>query len=162
MDERHRKPWSDDDINELTDLLQDGFPRRAIAERLGRPVHGIQRMAVKLGIRIQRGKTVAAQVQFDEQCFSDLCRLAREKHCTPTTMMRIVLEAAIRSPTWLRLLLDDAYDDRRQLGEKGVDDRQPATLSAAAVPALPAPSPPLSSLFAPELIGVAQMNISVH
>jgi hypothetical protein len=149
-----RKPWSPDDIAELSDLLDDGFPRRSIAERLGRSVHAVQGMARKLGARIRRGKTVAFQNQIDEQAFSDLCALAKQKHTTPCTMGRILLELTLKSPVFLAALLDDFYDDRRQLTAKGVDDRQPATLSAAAVPAAVSVLP-LSSLFCPQLSGCA-------
>jgi hypothetical protein len=149
MSERSRLPWSDDDLNTLGDMVEDGYPRRAIASRLGRSIHAVQGMARKLGLRLLRAATVAFQCQIDAEVFADLARIARERYVTPTTLARIIIELAVRSPVWLARLFDDADDDRRGIASTSAHEHQPACLSAAAVPI----SRPLQCLTRPELDG---------
>jgi hypothetical protein len=137
MTGREREPWSDSDYNVLSDWIEDGFPRRAIAKRLGRSVHAIQAMVRKLGLRLRRAPTVAFQNQIDQEAFADLVRIAHEWGVTPPTMARIVVELAVRSPLWLSRLLDDDDEDRRQISDARPDDHLPMPLSAAVAP-LPA------------------------
>jgi hypothetical protein len=134
MTGRERHAWSDSDYNTLSDWIEDGFPRRAIAKRLGRSVHAIQAMARKLGLRLRRPPTVAFQNQIDQDAFAYLVRIAGEWGVTPPTAARIITELAVRSPIWLSRLIDDADEDRRQISDSRVDDRPAMPLSAAVVP----------------------------
>jgi hypothetical protein len=153
MEQRSRAPWSDDDLCVLSDLIGDGWPRRAVAARLGRSVHAVAAMAAKIGLRIRRATTVAFQVQIDAEVFDDLARLARERYVTPTTLCRLIVELSLKSPIWLTRLFDDVYDDRRGIAAT-VHDRPSAPLSAAVSVSPPLPRPSgLLMAFAPQLTG---------
>jgi hypothetical protein len=106
------RPWSNDEYVTLTEMLGDGYPRRAVALRLDRSVHAIQGMARKVGIRIQRKDTVAFQCQLAHHIEHRLAEIARQRGVTRTTMARIIIELAITSPEWLEKLLDDFFEDR--------------------------------------------------
>jgi hypothetical protein len=58
---------------------------------------------------------VAFQVQIDQGVFADLVDIAREKFVTPATCAQLIIELAVRSPTLLKALFDDAYEDRRKI-----------------------------------------------
>jgi hypothetical protein len=109
-----RKPWSDGDYCTLSDMLGDGYPRRSVAQRLGRSIHAVQGMARKIGIPIQRRYTVAFQCQIAADVNHRLAEIAGQRGVTRTTMARIIIELAIASPVWLNRLLDDAEIERRE------------------------------------------------
>jgi hypothetical protein len=100
------RPWTPDDLCTLSDALADGFPRRAVAQKLGRSVHAVQGMARKIGIRIRRGPTVAYQIQLDHEINHYLALIARRHGVTIPTMIRLMAEVATRTPVWIEQLFD--------------------------------------------------------
>jgi hypothetical protein len=96
----------------LTDLLNDGFPRRAIALRLGRSVTAIQGMVRKIPVRMMRPQTKQVAIQITVQHHAALSQMAKEKHVTLPTLLRLICELSIASPMWAEKLFDDQFTER--------------------------------------------------
>jgi hypothetical protein len=109
---RSRLPWSDDDYCVLSDMLRDGFPRRAIALRLGRSVTAIQGIVRKLPFRMLRVRTKPIQIQITLEHVAALEQLASAKGVTLATLCRLIVELSIASPIWAEKLFDDYLGDR--------------------------------------------------
>ena len=112
MPSRSRQPWSDDDYCILSDMLRDGFPRRAIALKLGRSVTAIQGIVRKLPFRMLRPQTKGIQVQITVEHVAALEELAMRKAVTVPTLMRLIVEPSVVSPEWVEKLFDDSFGDR--------------------------------------------------
>jgi hypothetical protein len=112
MSSRSRQPWSDDDYNILSDMLRDGFPRRAIAQKLGRSITAIQGIVRKLPYRMLRPQTKPVQIQVTIQHIAALEELAKRKGVTVPTLMRLIVELSIASPEWAEKLFDDDFEER--------------------------------------------------
>jgi hypothetical protein len=94
-------------------MLRDGFPRRAIAQRLGRSVTAIQGIARKLPFRMLRPTTKGIQVQITVQHVAALEELAKQKNVTVPTLMRLIIELSMASPEWANKLFDDDFEERQ-------------------------------------------------
>jgi transposase len=110
-----RRPWSDADFCILSDSLADGWPRASIAQRLGRSINSVQGMARKVGLTMLRPPTVGRQIQITVTHDRWLCEVARERGVTPNTLLRIIAELSLKSPDWLDRLLDDQFEERRDV-----------------------------------------------
>jgi hypothetical protein len=93
-------------------MLRDGFPRRAIALRLGRSVEAIQGIVRKLPFRMLRPQTKGIQVQITVQHHAALEQMAKKKGVTVPTLMRLIIELSMTSPEWAAKLFDDVFGDR--------------------------------------------------
>jgi hypothetical protein len=116
MSARSRYPWTDADYCLLSDLLADGWTLQSIAARLERSRWAVQAQAQKLSIRVRRSQTVACQLQLDREVYRRLCEIAAQRHVTAPTLVRIVIELAVRDGVWLNKLLDDDMADRNADG----------------------------------------------
>jgi hypothetical protein len=138
---RERHPWSNEDCTALHDMVLDGYPAKAIAARLSRSVGAVIGMARKSGLKIQRGKTKAFQVQVDLAAYAKLSEIAKTRQVSPNTL-------AAKNTVFVDQLFDDA--DRHIEA-----DDKPAVKPEPAIE--PAPPPPasvsLSMLTAPVLDG---------
>jgi hypothetical protein len=146
MSERPYKPWTEDELIELEDRIRDGWPASAIAARVGRSTFAVLRMAMKIGMKIQRDKTKPVQVQFDAILYEKLKDMAFERNVTPTTLCRLILEISLKTPLFISQLLDDGMEERNAAPLSLSMERRPHALGAAV-------SPP-SLLYQPELSGV--------
>jgi hypothetical protein len=106
------RPWSNDDLCVLSDMLRDGFPRRAIAQKLGRSVIAIQGMIRKIPIRMMRPQTKPVQIQITVEHHAALSQMAKEKGVTLPTLLRLICELLVASPEWTEKLFDDEFVER--------------------------------------------------
>jgi hypothetical protein len=152
MPSHHRHPWSDADYNTLSDMVCDGYPRKAIAARLGRSVDAVTGTARKVNLRIARPKTVQLSCQIAETAHAQLNAIARERRVTVATLTRLLLEISARTPVFITDVLDDA--DRHIEGEEAMPAPKRARAKVEVEPEPPAPLPLGLASFQPILDGL--------
>jgi hypothetical protein len=133
----HSPPWSAAELLELEDRIRDGWPAKAIGEKIGRSTFAVIRMAVKIGMRIQRARTKPVQVQFDANLYEQLRDLAFERNVSAPTLCRLILEISLRTPCFIDQLLDDGMEARNASPLSLSMERRPHALGAAAITSEP-------------------------
>jgi hypothetical protein len=120
----------------MEDMIKDGWPAPAIAAKLGRSVTAIRDMAHKAGLRILRGATVPFQNQIDAAVYEQLCGIAAKRNVTAPTLARLLVELAVKTPSFIDLLLDDAAEQRNEeaLSLEQPEPRRPHALGADVAP----------------------------
>jgi hypothetical protein len=146
---RSRMPWSDADIALLSDLICDGYTRKAVAAQMGRSINAITAMAKKLGLTVLRGETREIVVALKPEAILRLRESAEPRALTLNSFCRVVLEIAAREPAWLDRLLDDGVITRHDALSLRQSDPRPRALTTARVDHVAGSAVPVASIGGP-------------